>query len=242
MGVVELVAAAVAQPEAPAADLVPADREDGAVRHGEQRGAERREQVLAVVPAAHHGRPWAPEGVAERDRARRPGTRTRRRTRAGERPPARRARGWPERRAPTCPAPSAIPPGGAGHRRRARAVAAAAAAGPRVRARARRRLRHRVGRADHDLGSRRRARVCDVHADRSPVTAACARRGAPVGLGRPAEDVEHAPVAERDLTARVKPRPAARARRGPSRSSWRRPPTRSRSPPRRSHERRPTPP
>src|SRR5512132_1787466 len=48
--VVELVPPAVAEPETPAADLVPADGEDGAVRDGENRSAERREDVVAVVP------------------------------------------------------------------------------------------------------------------------------------------------------------------------------------------------
>ena len=48
--VVELVPRAVAEPEPPAADLVPADGEDGAVRDGEDRRAERREDVVAVVP------------------------------------------------------------------------------------------------------------------------------------------------------------------------------------------------
>ena len=52
MRVVELVALPVAQPEPPAADVVPADREDRPVRDGEDRRAERREDVVAVVPAA----------------------------------------------------------------------------------------------------------------------------------------------------------------------------------------------
>ena len=52
MRVVELVAPVVAEPEPPAADLVPADGEDGPVRDREERRAERREDVVAVVPAA----------------------------------------------------------------------------------------------------------------------------------------------------------------------------------------------
>ena len=54
MRVVVLVAVVVAQPEPPAADVVPADREHRAVRDGEQRRAERREDVVAVMPAARH--------------------------------------------------------------------------------------------------------------------------------------------------------------------------------------------
>ena len=52
MGVVELVSRPVAEPEAPTADVVPADGEDGAVRDREERRPERGEDVLAVVPAA----------------------------------------------------------------------------------------------------------------------------------------------------------------------------------------------
>ena len=49
--VVELVAVVVAKPEAVAADVVPADREDRSVGDGEQRRAELAEDVLAVMPA-----------------------------------------------------------------------------------------------------------------------------------------------------------------------------------------------
>ena len=49
--VVELVSLPVAQPEPVAAEVVPADREDRAVGDREERRAERREDVLAVVPA-----------------------------------------------------------------------------------------------------------------------------------------------------------------------------------------------
>ena len=69
MRVVELVPGAVAEPEAPAADVVPADREDRAVRDREERCAERREDVLAVVPAARDVARGGAERVAERRRA-----------------------------------------------------------------------------------------------------------------------------------------------------------------------------
>ena len=61
MRVVELVALRVAEPEPPAADLVPADRVHDAVCDGEQRCAERREDVLAVMPAADEIRPRRPK-------------------------------------------------------------------------------------------------------------------------------------------------------------------------------------
>ena len=64
--VVELVAVPVAEPEPVAADVVPADREDRAVGDGEDRRAERREDVLAVVPAG--GGAAGAEGVGERRR------------------------------------------------------------------------------------------------------------------------------------------------------------------------------
>ena len=68
MRVVEEVARAVAQPEPPAADVVPADREQHAVRDGHDRRAARREDVDAVVPAdvAARGSPTVAErGVRE---------------------------------------------------------------------------------------------------------------------------------------------------------------------------------
>ena len=65
MRVVELVPLAVPQPEAVATDVVPADREDGAVRAGEHRRAEGGEDVVAVVPVAGHVAAEAPEGVDE---------------------------------------------------------------------------------------------------------------------------------------------------------------------------------
>ena len=66
MRVVELVALPVAQPEPVAAEVVPADGEDGAVGDRQQRRAERREDVLAVMPADAGAR--AAEGVDERGR------------------------------------------------------------------------------------------------------------------------------------------------------------------------------
>ena len=66
MGVVELVPLPVAQPEPVAAEVVPADREHGAVGDGEQRGSERREDVLAVMPA--DAGPGRAERVGERRR------------------------------------------------------------------------------------------------------------------------------------------------------------------------------
>ena len=50
--VVELVADAVSDPEAPAAELLPADAVDRAVRDGDDRRPERREDVVAVMPVA----------------------------------------------------------------------------------------------------------------------------------------------------------------------------------------------
>src|SRR5207248_3485538 len=66
--VVELVALRVAQPEAVAADVVPADREDDSVGAGEDRGSERREDVVAVVPVPGNVTAEGAEGVDERDR------------------------------------------------------------------------------------------------------------------------------------------------------------------------------
>ena len=65
--VVELVPEPVAQPEPVAADVVPADREERAVRDREDRRAERREDVLAVVPAVVGA--TGAERVDERSRA-----------------------------------------------------------------------------------------------------------------------------------------------------------------------------
>ena len=66
MRVVELVAAVVAQPEPPAADVVPADGEERPVRDGEERRPQRRDEVLAVVPLARDVGAERAEGVAER--------------------------------------------------------------------------------------------------------------------------------------------------------------------------------
>ena len=67
VGVVELVALPVAEPEPEPAAVVPADREDGAVGDREERRAERGEDVLAVVPA--DAGPGRAERVGERRRA-----------------------------------------------------------------------------------------------------------------------------------------------------------------------------
>src|SRR5207248_8863539 len=48
------VAAVVSEPESPAAHLVPPDGEDGAVLDGEYGRAQRREDVVSVVPATGH--------------------------------------------------------------------------------------------------------------------------------------------------------------------------------------------
>jgi hypothetical protein len=65
--IVELVPLPVSQPEAIAAAVVPADREDRAVGDGEKRRPERREDVFAVVPADAGAR--RTERVRERGRA-----------------------------------------------------------------------------------------------------------------------------------------------------------------------------
>ena len=85
VGEVELVPLAVAEPEAEAADVVPADREDRPVGDGENRRAERGEDVLAVVPG--DGGPRRAVRVRER-----------RRTVDREDVPARRQRGVDVRR------------------------------------------------------------------------------------------------------------------------------------------------
>ena len=54
MRVVELVAGVVPHPQPPAADLLPAHAVDRSARDGDDRDAERREDVVAVVPAAVH--------------------------------------------------------------------------------------------------------------------------------------------------------------------------------------------
>ena len=64
--VVELVPLEVAEPEAVAADRVPADEEERPVGHGEDRRAERREDVVPVVPAGVGAR--GAEVVRERGR------------------------------------------------------------------------------------------------------------------------------------------------------------------------------
>src|SRR6266568_4839809 len=62
VGVVELVPLAVAHPEAVSADVVPADREHRPVRAGEDRSAERGEDVVAVMPVPRHVAAERPEG------------------------------------------------------------------------------------------------------------------------------------------------------------------------------------
>ena len=54
MRVVELVPLAVTEPEAVAAHVVPADREDRPVRAGKHRRPERGEDVVAVMPIPRH--------------------------------------------------------------------------------------------------------------------------------------------------------------------------------------------
>ena len=66
VGVVELVSGMVAEPEPPAADVVPADREHRPVGDGEQRRPERGEDVLTVMPAALDVGAGCPERVSER--------------------------------------------------------------------------------------------------------------------------------------------------------------------------------
>ena len=64
--VVELVPARVAKPEAPAADGVPADGEDEAVRHCEERSADRGVDVVAVMPVAGDVAAEGAVGVGDR--------------------------------------------------------------------------------------------------------------------------------------------------------------------------------
>ena len=66
MRVVELVSLAVSQPEPITAAFLPADGEDRAVGNGEEWGAERSEDVLAVMPDGTG--PRRPERVGERGR------------------------------------------------------------------------------------------------------------------------------------------------------------------------------
>src|SRR4029079_8160063 len=63
--VVELVAGIVAQPEPPAADVVPAHREERPVRDREQRRPVRCDEILAVVPFSGDVRPEGTERVPE---------------------------------------------------------------------------------------------------------------------------------------------------------------------------------
>src|SRR5581483_11357092 len=52
------------------ADVIPADREDRSVGDGDNRRTERREEIVAVVPAVADVAASGPVGVAERDVAR----------------------------------------------------------------------------------------------------------------------------------------------------------------------------
>src|SRR5579862_3780136 len=70
VGVVELVAGAIADPEPPAAELLPADTVQRPGGHGDDRRSERGEDVVAVVPAAGNVAARRAVGVAERDGAR----------------------------------------------------------------------------------------------------------------------------------------------------------------------------
>src|SRR5699024_8788753 len=65
--VVVLVAGRVDEPEPPASDTVPADREDRAVRDRDHGCPERGEEVVAVMPAATNVAAVRPVGVAPGD-------------------------------------------------------------------------------------------------------------------------------------------------------------------------------
>ena len=64
MRVVEVVARVIHEPEPPAADSVPADREDRAVGDRDDRSPERSEEIVAVVPVAGNIRPLPAVRVA----------------------------------------------------------------------------------------------------------------------------------------------------------------------------------
>ena len=143
MRVVELVAGPVAEPEAPAADVVPADREHRPVGDREQRRSERREDVLAVMPAARDVARGERRTCPRTRPARRPGRRSRR-SRAGRSPraPGRTSSGgaprgstFPARAGRSAGSPGAPAERLGGHRRlRRRASAGAADAGAETRA------------------------------------------------------------------------------------------------------------
>src|SRR5438874_6213874 len=69
MRIVELVPLAVAEPDAVAADVVPADGEDGTAGAGKERRAEGGEDVVAMVPVPGHVAAEGAESVREVVRA-----------------------------------------------------------------------------------------------------------------------------------------------------------------------------
>ena len=176
MRVVELVAGPIAEPEPEAADVVPADGEDRAVRDGEDRLAELAEDVLAVVPAG--ARAWRRRRCRRTRRCRRPGRRSGPESARRSRRPAARgrsaARALRRRRPPRSGGPLPVRAARmaaerARPRARPRPPCAAAASPPasrsggrgrRRRARAqRRRPSGRVDEADEDLAAGRQAAV-----------------------------------------------------------------------------------
>ena len=191
MGVVELVALLVEQPEPVAADLVPADGEDRAVGDGEQRLAELAEDVVAVVVG----------DVRARRR------RTCRCTTWGRRPGRRSA--WPS--ASACTVSGPLLSVALVLRTVARRVAGARLVGGRRRRVGpgrrrrhrgrcgRRRLRGRLGVADLDLAVRGQPAVVggqmDVELGDEAAVAERALGGAAIDSLRP--DGQLAPVAER---------------------------------------------
>ena len=218
VGVVELVPLPVAQPEPVAAAVVPADREDGAVGDREQRRSERREDVLAVVPADARAR--RSERVRERrrpvDREDVAARRERRRHVGGRRPEDRAGPaglGLGRLRQRLRPASAA----------RRRVVPASARAWPDVVRRAAAggdgRRRRRLGMTDEDLRTRREPAVIGGEHD-----AQRGHRGAGVARVRPRRETRPPARASprspsrRAGSARSGSRsPAGRARRGSSR-------------------------
>ena len=200
--VVELVALPVAQPKAVPAEVVPADREDRPVRDGEERGPERREDVLAVMPADARAR--ADPKVSANDDGRRRGRRSRRARAAPRRPSAasgRRSPGGAGARPASGGLGSGLrvfgtPAGPIGlRRRRRRRVARVVSAGVES---------GRLRMADEDLGPGGQAAVVGGEDDVERVDRA-ARVRRPVGDGRVDDLLEHdqiAPVAERHAQVR----------------------------------------
>ncbi len=224
--VVELVPRGVAEPEAPAADVVPADREERPVRDGEDGGAGRRDEVLAVVPLARDVGPEGAERVAERRRAEQrehvPAVAEsrgdlRRRLHQFRRDAGDRATGLARgrrRRAGRGPRPRRRPLTGkllSGRRSPSRGRSAAvrrarSSAGRPVRnRRGGRRHRDSLGRrrADDDLGAGRKAVVLRDQPQPKAGDRARARARRPrCGGARRDEHVERPPVGQRKLHAR----------------------------------------